>query len=77
MNENLVVEATNTEVKLKKTNPIEVEKMNLKTADWLSPMMETSGKRGLLTISLDEYLQVLDLTGREFEKGKRGKIPSE
>jgi len=57
-----VVEATNTEVKLKKTNPIEVEKMNLKTADWLSPMMETSGKRGLLTISLDEYLQVLVIT---------------
>jgi len=48
-----------------------------KTADWLSPisMTESKEKKGLLSISLEEYLEVLDYTGREISEGNRGKIP--
>ena len=58
--------------------------------DWLAEFTRTesnrdleqpsaSGRRatdqGLLPISLDEYLQILDCVGRQERPGKRGKIP--
>jgi len=42
---------------------------------WLSPIQQTNTSKGALSISLDEYLNLLDTTGRAFKEGKRGKIP--
>jgi hypothetical protein len=33
--------------------------------------------KGILSVSLEEYLQLLDWTGRQVKSGKRGAIPSE
>jgi REP element-mobilizing transposase RayT len=48
--------------------------------DWLCPLEDSSAARrkgihGLLGISLDEYLNLLDWTGRCIHRGKRGMIP--
>jgi hypothetical protein len=42
---------------------------------WLSPIENTGERRGTLSLTLDEYLTVLDLTGREAVREKSGKIP--
>ena len=57
---------------------IENEIKTSKSADWLSPisLTESFDKKGLLSISLNEYLEVLDATGREIKEGSSGKIPS-
>ena len=47
------------------------------SANWLNPISETDNQRGLLSISLEEYLEVLDLTGREIKEGKKGYVPTE
>ncbi len=44
---------------------------------WLAPIQNTGNRRGFLSMSLEEYLMVLDLTGRAIKKGKRGSIPKE
>lgn len=44
---------------------------------WLVPIESTRERRGLSSLTLDEYLSILDWTGRELRSGKRGKIPSE
>jgi hypothetical protein len=44
---------------------------------WLAPVQDTARRRGFLSITLNEYLSILDATGRELKKGKRGRIPSE
>lgn len=41
---------------------------------WLSPIQDTKVKRGFLSISLPEYLTLIDTTGREIREGKRGAI---
>ena len=41
------------------------------------PIESTRERRGLSSLTLDEYLSLLDWTGRELRSGKRGKIPSE
>ena len=44
---------------------------------WLAPVQNMGTRRGFLSISLNEYLSILDATGRELKKGKRGRIPIE
>ena len=46
-----------------------------KSADWLNPITTVGSKKGLLSISLEEYLEVLDITGREIRDGNKGSIP--
>ena len=67
-----------TEAELKKKSKekiIEREIIISKSADWLNPIVEENGRKGLLSISLEEYLEVLDLTGREIREGNKGSIP--
>ena len=44
---------------------------------WLTPIQDTKKRRGYLSLSLEEYLMVLDTTGRIVKDGKRGSIPPE
>ena len=71
----------------------EVRRGQLRQSGWLSPVMlrEASGavgpdlcrsgrrasRKGFLTVSLADYLQLLDWTGRQIRDGKRGRIPSQ
>ncbi|MBX7139193.1 MAG: hypothetical protein K1X83_14560 [Oligoflexia bacterium] len=41
---------------------------------WLTPIQTAGGRRGFLSISTLDYLSILDATGREIKKGKRGRI---
>ena len=41
---------------------------------WLCPISNIGRRRGFLSMSLVEYLNILDSTGREIREGKRGKI---
>jgi REP element-mobilizing transposase RayT len=49
---------------------------------WLCPLDNRNasagkgGKRGLFPLSVDEYLELLDWTGRQIKAGKRGAIPA-
>lgn len=43
---------------------------------WLAPIQDTEKKKGFLSISLKEYLSILDETGRVIKKNKRGAISS-
>jgi len=45
-----------------------------KTELWLTPISDSPTRRGFLSITLPEYLTILDATGREVVYGKRGKI---
>ncbi len=42
---------------------------------WLCPLANTPDRRGLLSIDLPRYLEILDWTGRQFVEGKPGAIP--
>lgn len=42
---------------------------------WLCPFKDTATRRGFLDIELPDYLELLDWTGRQVCKGKRGAIP--
>lgn len=44
---------------------------------WLSPIEDTGHRRGLLPMTNEEYLQVLDETGRILREDKHGAIPEE
>ena len=46
-----------------------------KSAEWLSPITTRENKKGLLSISLEEYIELLDETGREIREGSKGQIP--
>ncbi|MBU2550708.1 MAG: hypothetical protein KKB20_20030 [Proteobacteria bacterium] len=48
-------------------------------ATWLCPIgvEESGGLRGVLPLNLDEYLSLMDWTGREIRLGTRGEIPAE
>ena len=50
---------------------------NAEQALWLTPVQDCKNRKGFLSISLPEYLTVLDLSGRELRHGKRGFIPAE
>jgi len=48
---------------------------------WLNPIgikhyKSKDSRKGFLSINLDEYLELLDWTGRSIKSNKRGKIPS-
>lgn len=42
---------------------------------WLAPVQTCSEGKGFLSISVQQYLELLDAIGRELRTGKRGKIP--
>ena len=44
---------------------------------WLAPIQDTGKRRGFLSISREEYLSILDETGRVIKNDKRGAIPKE
>lgn len=46
-------------------------------SSWLAPIQSIENKKGFLDLSLEDYLKVLDTTGREMHTGKRGLINSE
>ena len=46
-----------------------------KKDQWLCPLQDETNRRGYLNISLDDYLSLLDWTGRQIIQGKRGAIP--
>lgn len=47
-----------------------------KSADWLCPLNATADRMGIFqSISLSEYLDTLDMIGRESQPGKKGFIP--
>jgi len=41
---------------------------------WLAPIHDTCSRKGFLPITLEEYLAVIDATGRELRHDKRGRI---
>lgn len=41
---------------------------------WLAPLQDTKNRKGFLKIGIEEYLKLLDLTGRQIQTGKRGSI---
>jgi hypothetical protein len=43
---------------------------------WLPPLVDSGGRKGYLSVSLPDYLRILDATGREMVHGKRGAIPA-
>ncbi len=48
------------------------------SSNWLCPLSDTKARKGAFqSISLKEYLYVLDILGREFHPDKRGAIPLE
>ena len=58
------------------SNRIAVKELKIsKSADWLSPIAYEGDKKGLLSISLEDYMEVLDITGREIREGNKGSIP--
>lgn len=44
---------------------------------WLAPIQDTKNRRGFLTVSLPEYLTILDISGRHLQHGKKGHIPEQ
>jgi hypothetical protein len=44
---------------------------------WLAPIDQRQDERGMLDLGLDEYLAILDQSGRMLREGKRGAIPAE
>jgi len=42
---------------------------------WLCPLMTGPHGKRFLDINLDEYLELLDWTGRQIVEGKKGAIP--
>ena len=49
----------------------------LDRAKWLCPLRDESHRRGFLAIDLDDYLTLLDWTGRKVVAGKKGRIPDD
>ena len=52
-------------------------KLQSQADKWLTPLedRQDAARRGALPLSLDDYLQLLDWTGRMVRKGKRGAVP--
>ncbi|MGI6524009.1 MAG: transposase [Bdellovibrionota bacterium] len=44
-------------------------------SSWLAPIFSTPDKKGLLPVDFDDYLQILEWTGKQLVEGKRGFIP--
>ncbi|MHC4872934.1 MAG: transposase [Planctomycetota bacterium] len=66
-------------------NHIQLEKVNkekkkISKDKWLNPIgitkySDKNRRKGILSITLNEYLELLDWTGRSIKSGKRGAIP--
>jgi len=64
---------------------INEEKEKLYSATFLAPIgiqkakknSQPPRRKGFLSLTLNEYIQLVDATGRMLRKGKRGQIPSE
>ena len=54
-----------------------LKKRRSEGALWLAPIRDTGKRRGFLSISPEQYLTILDETGRIIKKGKRGVISKE
>ena len=48
---------------------------SLARAKWLCPLRDEAERRGFLEMDLDDYLNLLDWTGRKVVAGKKGSIP--
>ena len=46
-----------------------------KRDQWLCPLVGEPNRKGFLNMNLDEYLELLDWTGRQIIEGKKGSIP--
>jgi len=57
------------------TNPPELEEQ-MERAQWLCPLKNQPNRRGFLDMDLDDYLELLDWTGRQIVEGKKGAIPA-
>jgi len=62
------------ENKHSRLNPAEVERC-LERTKWLCPFRDEPNRRGFLDMDLDDYLALLDWTGRKVVEGKKGSIP--
>ncbi len=60
--------------KLKKEPNNEIAREESKLDNWLEPVFNTKKKRGYLNITFNEYLELLDWTGRQIMDNKRGAI---
>jgi len=47
----------------------------LEREKWSCPMRHEPNRRGFLAMDLDDYLALLDWTGRKMVEGKKGSIP--
>ena len=44
---------------------------------WLCPLKSEATRRGFLNVALDDYLELLDWTGRQVVTGKKGSVPTD
>jgi REP element-mobilizing transposase RayT len=51
-------------------------KDQMERAQWLCPLKNQPNRRGFLDMALDDYLELLDWTGRQIVEGKKGAIPA-
>ena len=58
-------------------SPIEIDERTDPTGPDLNPTEQRASLKGFLPISLAQYLELLDWTGREIQKQKRGSIPAQ
>ncbi len=67
--------------KLEARQPDGEPDLNLKRAavkdEWLCPLRDSAGRKGFSKVSLDDYLRLLDWTGRQMVEGKKGAIPND
>ena len=56
---------------------LEERKSGTESDSWLAPLEESGDGRGFLPISFEQYLELLDWTGRQISSGKRGNIPND
>ena len=54
----------------------QTEQQCLERAQWLCPLRDETHRRGFLAVDLDDYLELLDWTGRRIVAGKKGVIPA-
>jgi REP element-mobilizing transposase RayT len=43
---------------------------------WVAPLRDSNSRKGFTSLAFSEYLTLVDITGRELRKGKKGNIPS-